>query len=620
MEGLELGRLLGAGGFADVYEAVEPQLGRRVAVKIFRTRVDGADRKSFEREAQVTGRMSGVRNIVHVYRSGFTDDDHPFLVMERMEYSMAALVGNDNLTIDHVMHTGVVIGEALRVAHEEGILHRDLKPENILVDRYGEPAISDFGISSIMEADGSSSIYGFTAEHAAPELFEEARATPATDVYSLGATLFTLAEARPPFAREPGEGPLSFMTRVKNSPCPPCSAVIDSHPELDELLRSALEKNPEDRPDLDAFISSVRAMSVARTENGDVSAAGGGDTGRLPTVAAIEGDDADGSDTVIGRGASRSRSASDGAGETTDNDSHHDSGGHEPAGGKAGTRKRILVGVTSVAIVVAVGATLGFRSIRDNDADTAVSSEDPIEATSTTSESDSANTTEPPGDLPDGVEDSEPLGEPGVRDTSGLLRSRIDEFAATTGAPSVRNAVFTMPQDANDLGFGDPPVRADYGALNRLYTPSCYRVVLNDIAVLGAAALIWSDASEFTFVNAAQFQTEEAARQYFWAASLFVGVDKDSCEGWPADGVAIDPEGLTIDRKDFAMDTDADDFITAIDDDLKIDDFTANLAYESVARMGTVVIVATSGRLTESGKPGPFVRTLEEALAAFSSP
>lgn len=283
----------------------------------------------------------------------------------------------------------------------------------------------------------------------------------------------------------------------------------------------------------------------------------------------------------------------------------------------------------SLFTVVAVGTAIALNETREDAegehgsipkpiVEAEVTSPETVDGTDAVDDTDTGTAEEEPRYI-SGIEDAEPLHEPGLRNTSALLRSRIDEFAATTAAPSVRNASLRVPRDSKALEFGETPARVDYGGVNRLFTPSCYRMVLNDVVVLGAAATIWSDGSSFTFVNAGQFRTEEQARQYFWAASLFVGIDNGHCSGWPPSGVAVDPVDLSVERDDFRLETTADELITAVDDGLEIEDFTAEVAYETVARIGNTVIVAVTGNLFESSGPEPFIQTLEEALGTFSN-
>lgn len=599
MEGLQLGAVLGAGGFADVYEALEPQLGRRVAVKIFRTRVDGMDRKSFEREAQAMGQLSGVRNVVHVYRSGITDDDHPFLVMERMEYALAALKGNPELTVDHVMHTGAVIGHALQVAHAAGILHRDLKPANILVDRYGEPALSDFGISTVMRSDESSSIYGFSAEHAAPEIFEEARATPAADVYSLGATLFTLIAGHPPFERRPEEGPLAFMTRVMNDPPPSCAPISDTHADLDALLIASMQKDPGGRPDLERFVDDLGQLSGESRDSGVT----GDNANPLPVVATSSMSlDPTGSDTVVGSGALKADSES---GQTG-----HDEPGRGPASTKR--KKRVLLGAAGVVALAAVVGGIRLTTSDDDGSGPKAEVAGVSQTTGTDTEVGSGD------DTPTGAENVRPLGEAGVLDTSGRLSSEIDSWAASTASPFVREATLSQPLDTAEEIGGSPPLLVDYGAFNKTYASHCESIVVHDLAVTGITGKAWVGPRLVLLVNVAEFRDEAAAQQYFWIAALETGIEDAGCRGWPDDGVAIDPGDLSVERDDFGLDVESTESLTAIDDHTDIGIGEAQIAYRSVALVGNRVLLGLAASRADGVLPEQFVDTLEEFIGAVS--
>lgn len=609
IEGLQFGELLGSGGFADVYEAEETQLGRRVAVKVFRTRVDGMDRKSFEREGQAMGRLSGVRNVVHVYRSGVTGDGHPFLVMEQMQYPLSALVGSGELSIDHVLHTGVVIGRALAVAHESGILHRDLKPANILVDRYGEPALSDFGISTVMRSDESSSVYGFSAEHAAPELFEQSRATPAADVYSLGATLFTLIEGRPPFERQTNEGPLAFMTRVTTEDPPSCSRVADDHPELDALLIAAMAKDPGDRPTLQHLVDGLEALSGPDT---------GPSVDQLP--AAIATPTSAGGDTVVGRGASTSPDRVEDPEPLND-----DLGG--PGDMPASGRRKVIAGAVGSLLAIALIAAW-LLAIAGGDAEETAAGTDPTDEEASGAADGNGEDDEAAGNTEDttpaelkfsGVANTRPQGGAGVPDTSGILRTRIDTFAAGTDAPAVSAASFENHKGGGELDFGTLPALIDYGATNKLGTSECYQLVLHDLDVVGAARSIWSNGTEFALLYAVELGSEGEAESYLWATELFTGVSAAGCDGWPDNGMLVDPASAELERSDFELGVDSDGGLTAILSDIEENSFSADIAYAAVVRQGHIVLVGMSGILQGQGDPAVHISLLQEMVGAFAT-
>ncbi|MCA9947913.1 MAG: serine/threonine protein kinase, partial [Anaerolineales bacterium] len=140
---------IGSGGMAVVYQAVDPQFGRHVAVKLLSRDFlqDPSFRRRFEREARTIATLEHPA-IVPVYDFG-EEDGRPFLVMRLMPGGTLAqrLTKEGPLPVKDVAYIIGRIGAALDEAHRRGIVHRDLKPSNVLFDQYGEPYLSDFGIA-----------------------------------------------------------------------------------------------------------------------------------------------------------------------------------------------------------------------------------------------------------------------------------------------------------------------------------------------------------------------------------------------------------------------------------------------------------------------------------------
>ena len=138
-----------------------------------------------------------------------------------------------------MLDVGVKIAGALQTAHDRGLLHRDIKPQNLFVSEFGEPALGDFGISTLDDERSISGGGGLTVHYAPPEVLEGAPATARSDVYSFAATLYTLLEGTRPFAapvgakqsvgdlaaadhaRGPAPGPPARRARVRSPPCSP---------------------------------------------------------------------------------------------------------------------------------------------------------------------------------------------------------------------------------------------------------------------------------------------------------------------------------------------------------------------------------------------------------------
>jgi len=238
---------LATGGNSTVYQAWQPELDRWVAVKVLGlTLSDRRARERFLRECSAVGRLTGHPNIVTVLASGITRSDRPFLTMDLFERgSLAGLIATSGpVSVDQALRFGVKLAGALETAHRAGILHRDLKPENVLLSRFGEPALADFGIATLGEAQGGTE--AFTAAHAAPEVLDGQPATTAADVYGLGSTLWTALAARLPFG-DGSDGPLKLMLRVLQDPLPPLDRE-DVPPTVEEALRLAMAKVPAERP------------------------------------------------------------------------------------------------------------------------------------------------------------------------------------------------------------------------------------------------------------------------------------------------------------------------------------------------------------------------------------
>ena len=155
------------------------------------------------------------------------------------------------LPVDEVVSIGARLCSALHAAHEAGILHRDVKPHNVLLTAYGEPALADFGIASVVTVDDTGSVAtetaAYTVVHAAPEILEGKAATAASDIYSLGSTLYTLLAGQAPFAKEARTGLAPLVSRILRNDLP-AIARPGVPPELELLLRRCMAAEPHDRP------------------------------------------------------------------------------------------------------------------------------------------------------------------------------------------------------------------------------------------------------------------------------------------------------------------------------------------------------------------------------------
>ncbi|MDW3217068.1 MAG: serine/threonine-protein kinase [Acidimicrobiales bacterium] len=256
-------RRIGHGGFSAVYDGVQDGMARRVAIKVLNASIDDeTQRRAFERECALMGRLSSHPNIVTVHAPAFTEDRRPCIVMELYagNYRSRVTPGN-GLEIAEVIDVGITVAEALAHVHRGDIVHRDVKPHNIFVSEHG-PVLADFGISSVRTEQTVTGAGGFSVDYSAPEVLEEGDGGIAADIYALGASLFHLAAGQPPFASE-GEHRLQrTIQRIMTEP-PPRLERSDAPSALDRLLREAMDKDAVRRPiSAESFATRLRDITV----------------------------------------------------------------------------------------------------------------------------------------------------------------------------------------------------------------------------------------------------------------------------------------------------------------------------------------------------------------------
>ncbi len=239
-----LDALLGVGGMAAVYVATHRN-GHRVAVKIMHESLalDAEVRARFLREGYVANRVEHP-GAVRVLDDDLTDDGSVFLVMELLEgetvEARAERLGG-SLPLHEVVQVGLDVLDTLGAAHDKGIVHRDIKPDNLLITRQGTLKVLDFGIARLLETPGVTvtqlgRMIGTPAFMPPEQALGRTNEIDArTDVWSVGATLFTLASGQHVHDARTGEEMLIYtatraprsLAEVKPDAPPPIVAVID---------------------------------------------------------------------------------------------------------------------------------------------------------------------------------------------------------------------------------------------------------------------------------------------------------------------------------------------------------------------------------------------------------
>ncbi len=248
-EGYSLGtltiiRLLGSGGMADVYEALDNRLGRHVAVKVlpqeYSRNQDFIMR--FEREVKASAALSHP-NIVTVFEFGSEDSLN--------YYTMRLLNGGDlrdritkGMTIVDVLTTMRGVLQAFQHAHSRGFVHRDVKPENIMYDEQGTPTLTDFGIAKVLDSQTQMTQTGMavgTPRYISPEQATGKPVDGRSDLYSLGCILYEMLTGSSPYK---AETPIATIFQHVNEPIP---VLDDEYSNFQPLLEKLMAKSPETR-------------------------------------------------------------------------------------------------------------------------------------------------------------------------------------------------------------------------------------------------------------------------------------------------------------------------------------------------------------------------------------
>lgn len=261
-------RMLGSGGFADVFLYEQNMPRRHVAVKVMLADVVTENvRQMFQVEANLMAQLSAHPSILTVYQASISADGRPYLVMELCSAQLAERYRKERLPVAEVLRIAVQIGGAVETAHRAGVLHRDIKPSNILSTAYGHPVLSDFGIAATLSAATSHDTVGMSVPWSAPEvLLDHTPGTVTSEVWSLAATTYSLLAGRSPF--EVADGPNTsdeLIGRITKARVPAIGR--DDVPDaLEAVLRRAMSRDPAKRQQ--SAMELVRELQRVELEMG----------------------------------------------------------------------------------------------------------------------------------------------------------------------------------------------------------------------------------------------------------------------------------------------------------------------------------------------------------------
>lgn len=246
-------RILGSGGMGTVYEAIQENPRRKVALKILREGIaDGETVKRFQYESRILARLSHP-GIAQIYQAGTFEREEksvPYFAMEYIENALPITQYSleKNLSLEEKLVLFGRILEAVQHGHQKGVVHRDLKPDNLLVDGNGHPRIIDFGVARTTDPDRTITMPGNligTVQYMSPEQVDARQVDIdiRSDVYSLGIILYELLANRLPYdiRRSPLVAAVDTILRVPHQKLSLASSRLRG--DLETIVDKSLEKD-----------------------------------------------------------------------------------------------------------------------------------------------------------------------------------------------------------------------------------------------------------------------------------------------------------------------------------------------------------------------------------------
>ena len=275
---------IGVGGMAKVYKAKDRLLDRFVAIKILKEQYaeDSEFLKKFNNEAQSAAKLSHI-NIVNVFDIGedlYKGERIHYIVMEYVDgQTLKDLIVNEKrLSNPDIIDYSIQIAQALKTAHQAGIIHRDIKPQNILIDNYGLLKVTDFGIarvSSNATITYTSSILG-TVHYISPEQAKGKIVDEKSDLYSLGAVMYEMATGKVPFDADNSVSIAVMHIQDKPEPAKNLNPNLSDH--LNCIIMKLLDKDPANR-----FLNAKELIDALEDQN-FIKEEELTDTARIPIV------------------------------------------------------------------------------------------------------------------------------------------------------------------------------------------------------------------------------------------------------------------------------------------------------------------------------------------------
>ena len=265
---------VGQGGMGEVYKAEHLKLGQTVAIKMLSPEYSENEsmRRRFLNEARIQAKFTHP-NVVNIHNF-FETNNRTYLVMEfvKGETLDDVLRRRGILQIEEALDISYEVINALAFMHSKGVIHRDIKPSNIMFTEDGKVKVTDFGIAKSLNENTRHTKTGVVGsiDYISPEQILGEKTTVATDIYSLGITLYKMLTGRSPFK---GTTDYAIMkSRLEDKPIPPSSYNRLISKSLNKAILKAISRDPEDRyKSLSALSQSLRSVSKNKDNRLDLS-------------------------------------------------------------------------------------------------------------------------------------------------------------------------------------------------------------------------------------------------------------------------------------------------------------------------------------------------------------
>lgn len=283
-------RLLGQGGMGEVYLARDTESGQNVALKLLgETATKDADRiRRFRQEARAASLIRH-ESVARVYEIGEFENIQ-FIAMEYVDgETLRERLKSDSFTFGEALTIAGQIVSALGAAHALSIIHRDLKPENVMIDRHNQVKVLDFGLAKLTKTgalqsasknataqanlltESNSTAFGMvfgTAGYMSPEQARGQKTDERTDIWSFGVLLYEMLAGKAPFRGKTNLDVIAAVLTAQPQPLKEISPVLPN--EISDLVDQTLQKEKEERPDLQQIADKLRLAREQLGQNADL--------------------------------------------------------------------------------------------------------------------------------------------------------------------------------------------------------------------------------------------------------------------------------------------------------------------------------------------------------------